>query len=1485
MTDIERSLGRFLTVAGSAGIFGTLLWADQGELAIAALLLVGGVGLLVARAQLDGLVDVVAPLSQAGAVGLEQGRAAARYRPAMRPARAVAVVVLVVLFVVGLQLAPVVLLESGVSDQPAEAGIAAAEEPREEIWQDNPFTDGAENVIYVEKYDVVLANHQGSRAIQAYDPKTGERKWRMDVSSSGGDIRSLDYDAKRDNIVIVTGGSVGIESWDWRGSQNWRVNRGDTELNDIGWAPEVDKYHIASLDDRVYQFDPESQSRDWSGSTDANVYDANYDIRTNTVIGVDGRGNAHAFNASDGSKKWSRSINSVNVLSVHTNGTHAFMVGSGGDAYMVEIATSNVVDSVDFTPNDRDVGLGLAYDEGNGVLYVSRGGTDYNARPVAIDTNAFEVAWVGDIINDRKDGTATDTERIFMGDERFNGKVIEAFGTGYEAGEPLNGTVTDGNGNPAANVTVTATNTSTNTLEGSATTDSSGSYSLSVPAGDYDIEAGSSGYKNETKTKTVPSGGLTANFTLRFLGDVNGYVVDQNGNPVEGATVYATGYDTASPPSIDGRSVDDIFNNPYPQDFKDQQDADNGFSPEQSQTWDIDDGAIESGPRVLMHTPGDWETGSVPDGFLISDLVYDGTPPDNIQARSVVAPGTVHFACWEAPTVGVTSVLGSDPVDSSLPGIVTSTDCEEVTIEAVDATGDTLNTRTVEPNEIYTVYGASNLGSKTHEIATAELDAGVYRVYPEDRVEDSFTYAVAPKGDIDNLEPRVDNANDSDLETKSKLNEEIKQLESNGELEVESTITDASGYYALTFENPDAVDSAELHAVKAGGDLSSASGGLELSRQDLIAESESAVKENFRNAEGAAGQNPTEFLNDADNSRADFRNICSNMDPVADDVGVPYSGRAQTDVPSNDTEIRGYRATPPGLDSTLSECMAASLAQSLLENGLGFLDNGLLDDASDLSESELQKRVEKIMPLLQANDDLRKAVEDATGVEIDSSDPSDYSRDELEDISSKTTEELDDAAGTDGNGAFGNQTDEDLDGDTGSGDDGVFGGDDGGGGGYSPPTDSPLDDPVDVDSGEGNITENDTDVPGGSPANDTLNWKFVVDNVDNWDQAQVLIRLHYSDGTTDLLSKQDPHVDVKQRTGRSDWVFIRDYPIPVEPSAVEAEIDVVTPNGVDGDTSAPAKTPSFNGEIPSLRSMKLSTLEPRPGENVTLSVTPERGTAFGGLKQVNVTYPNGTTTTVTANADDQAYLTMADEVGTHRLEVVLLASNEATEFVETTRLRTVTAKAGRPPTIRATSGPTGKYAIVSDGLERGTVNIADNRSHIEVIAVAPETGAPPSQVNAYVNSIDTNSDLTTTVKVRQGTSESNVRRSVGVRVYGPQRSSDAIYFRDGEPLPSGGQNEFGSIEHQNGSTVIDTYTDGTGTVTVSSIEDPDFFTYARHFISLRAPNLPFLSVVSPTAALPSSPPSSGGFPAPIQALFSLSMLAGGVVTALWEVGL
>jgi hypothetical protein len=76
------------------------------------------------------------------------------------------------------------------------------------------------------------------------------------------------------------------------------------------------------------------------------------------------------------------------------------------------------------------------------------------------------------------------------------------------------GTVTDTDGNAIDDATVEAVNTSTGKTEHTTTTDSTGSYRLSLPPGEYEVTASADGYENTTKTVDVPEGGTMLDFCL-----------------------------------------------------------------------------------------------------------------------------------------------------------------------------------------------------------------------------------------------------------------------------------------------------------------------------------------------------------------------------------------------------------------------------------------------------------------------------------------------------------------------------------------------------------------------------------------------------------------------------------------------------------------------------------------------------------------------------------------------------------------------------------------------------------------------------------------------------------------------------------------------------------------------------------------------------------------------------------------------------------
>ncbi|PSQ18186.1 hypothetical protein BRD02_01565 [Halobacteriales archaeon QS_8_69_73] len=154
----QRALNWVLTLAAVAGIAGAGLWAAQAEVAIAAVLLAAGVGLLLARAQLDGLVDIVAPTSRVGAAGLKRGQRAARYRPDMQTARAVALVVLVGVPMVATGVAPI-----------ADSGVVAANNQTIDNFDDGDLSEYSDDT--------------GSATVQSNTAKSGSA---LELSHNGG---------------------------------------------------------------------------------------------------------------------------------------------------------------------------------------------------------------------------------------------------------------------------------------------------------------------------------------------------------------------------------------------------------------------------------------------------------------------------------------------------------------------------------------------------------------------------------------------------------------------------------------------------------------------------------------------------------------------------------------------------------------------------------------------------------------------------------------------------------------------------------------------------------------------------------------------------------------------------------------------------------------------------------------------------------------------------------------------------------------------------------------------------------------------------------------------------------------------------------------------------------------------------------------------------------------------------------------------------
>lgn len=914
---------------------------------------------------------------------------------------------------------------------------------------------------------------------------------------------------------------------------------------------------------------------------------------------------------------------------------------------------------------------------------------------------------------------------------------------------------------------------------------------------------------------TGGTGGGTATAT------VSGYVRDQTGQPVGNATVFTTQFDQSAL-TIDGRNLQDILDRPVPTEWENQLSNLESFSEDQ---FTPDFGTDQfSEKRVLMQTRGDWAAEDVSNDYLIRDRFIDKEPPSDIPARPAISDGSkTVFSCWTPDTRA-----NADDIDSSIPGAET-TSCS-IEIQRIDPLGNPVwnDARTVETQEQLKVADTANSWdaddwtwrgpAKVHEFAAVELDPGVYKVQPEGQTDAALYYTVAPDSDPDKLEPDVENW-DSACSGSTSMDWHNDVCDKIGSIDTLRTTTNESGYYELSIDTS-LVDSVHLSAVKEGSvDTSD----LEVTKENVRSNFESAVKQNF-NEEAPTSWDPDGF------TRSEFREYCSEMPSVANDIGMPYFGSTSTAVPNDNADIKGFRAPPPELPSSIQECAAMNIVDDLLNGDLGFLDSGFLDDFSDI-DAGAREQLEDLLQFIEPNEALVEEVEKQTGVSIDGTDPTEYTDDEARKILEDGSDVLDESTG--GN----------------TGDDG--------GDSWVPGT---GDSGPSVGDGEDTVDE----------VAETISMTWPVHGVDEWDDAAVLVRLDWSNGTTTTLSPESEYVTIDERLGRADQVRLEDYPVgDNDPAAVTPRIDIATPDGTDGSEIPGVRNPTFNGDIPGLQQVKLSTIQPGPNQNVTVSVAGDDG--LGGLKRVEVKKPDGTTETVNASGGTAEWT--AGGTGNHRLEVVV-TNPGGVEFTEVLHVRAGEFTSSRPPTIKTSVGSVGRYAVASDGMDDARVEVSDGTSRIEVVGVLPEdaTRAVVETTGAKIAS-----DATHAIEFRQGSDERALDRSIDLVSRQPATTKDALYYRQGIPIPADGDGPEGGVERTSNATVWDTFTMGDGTLETRTVADPSIFQEVWHDIRLSLPFDPgrigdsvgavvavtidvtsTVADVVTTAAVPSAPMAPGG---------------------------
>jgi outer membrane protein assembly factor BamB len=491
---------------------------------------------------------------------------------AIRTARAIVIVALVALSVVGLQVAPVLLLDSD--------GVASAGQGDKE-WS---YSTGnyvlssptvADGTIYVGSKDENL---------YAFDASTGSTEWSTslgaDVDSSPTVVNGTVYVGSDNNNVYALDASSGSKEWSYStgnyvlssptvadgtvyvgtigtsgclealnaqdGSKKWGYCTND----DIEGGPTVvdDTVYFTSEDDNLYALDTSDGSQRWSSSVASGNSKSSPTVVDGTVYVGSGGGNVYAFDTSDGSQEWTFSTGGE-VESSPTVSDGTVYIGSDDTNVYALDASSGSKEWSYSTGGDVMSSPTVA----NGTVYV--GSRDNNLY--AFDTTDGSRQWYYST-NDGIRGSSPTVAKgtVYVGSTDSNVYALEASDAGADSegsrnlhgtlghnelftpdgelntpGEPLSGTVTDADGNAVENAGVEAVNSSTGSTGATTTTNATGGYEMRVDAGEYDVTASKSGYSPTTETGTVPEGGTTLNFTLTSDTSIT------DPDPPDGATV------------------------------------------------------------------------------------------------------------------------------------------------------------------------------------------------------------------------------------------------------------------------------------------------------------------------------------------------------------------------------------------------------------------------------------------------------------------------------------------------------------------------------------------------------------------------------------------------------------------------------------------------------------------------------------------------------------------------------------------------------------------------------------------------------------------------------------------------------------------------------------------------------------------------------------------------------------------------------------
>jgi hypothetical protein len=370
----------------------------------------------------------------------------------------------------------------------------------------------------------------------------------------------------------------------------------------------------------------------------------------------------------------------------------------------------------------------------------------------------------------------------------------------------------------------------------------------------------------------------------------------------------------------------------------------------------------------------------------------------------------------------------------------------------------------------------------------------------------------------------------------------------------------------------------------------------------------------------------------------------------------------------------------------------------------------------------------------------------------------------------------------------------------------------------------------------------------------------------------VSVFVHWSNGTTEVVPMESEHVHIEDRF-RTDVVVIDDYPLPEDgPATADFEVKVANEDGI-GESRTGVKNPGFDGNVPGLDSISLSTMHPGPTERVNLTLNPEADSGYRNLTSMTVYGPEGSTVTSNVTGAKTAVFETNGE-GVY-LARATFTNHDGDEFTIPIRVEAGDQDVAMPGTIRLSESPLGTHVVVADGFEDGSVDVERGGSEVHVMAQVPSDQDPPSEIRVFTTGLTHPPDTSIDLNVVRGNDQEQISRVSKVAFHTSRLPENALVYRSGsQPLTDSASTQYGTIERNSNGSVVKSYTDGDGTVEIRTNAHPSLVDRGLFYIRVKTAgiSLPSPLTIFPWADRPPGAATAG------MGLLGAGLAAGALVT-------